>query len=127
MEKPKKLFDFESDDVESLMSLPVSEGEDVLFKSVKELPCWNKRCLDITNSVICYWTGRSIAWAGRNEIGAVRSLIRRIKVIQPEESQPRGLNVKYYYEQWKGVVSVLEARVHILDCNDLERIQREKL
>ncbi len=127
MEKPTKLFDFDSDDVETLMVRPLFEGVDILFKSVKALPCWTERSIGVTNAVISYWAGRSIAWSGRADIGDVRSLIRRIKAIQPEENQPSVVDVKNFYTLWSGIVLVLEARVHLLDYNNLEKIQREKL
>lgn len=127
MEESTKLFDFDSDDIEPLMSLPISEAEDVVFRSVKALPFWTGRSIGVTNVVINYFAGRSIAWSDRRDIGSVRSLIRRLQSIHLEGNQHGGLDVKDYYTRWNGVISVLESRAHLLDYVGSEKIQREKL
>lgn len=118
---PEKIFDFAAGDPNRL--LVECEPED-LFNATKALPRWTVRALDITQSALAYWAGNVIASAGNREgLGELRSLIRRLQVVQPLDQQDPALDVASRYQHWTGIVAVLEARSHLMDYHDAEAIE----
>lgn len=106
-------FDFTADSPSRLMV--ECEPED-LFCAVKDLPQWTVRALEVVGSALAYWTSNAIANPRNREgIGELRSLIRRLQVIQALERQDGALDVAGHYRQWNGMVAVLEARAHLID------------
>ncbi len=108
-----KVFDFSADSPSRLMA--ECEPED-LYAAVKALPKWTARALEITGAALAYWASTALASPkNRQGVGELRSLIRRLQVIQPIAQQDSALDVSGHYRQWNGMVAVLEARAHLSD------------
>lgn len=110
-----KYFAFSFDDP---TYLHLETETELLFRSVRRLGQWNRRALDVTGSVLVFWTNRAIAQGDYDDAYAVRSLIRRLQVILPHERQPAKLEVEKEYRRWSGIESVLDSRIHILSYNN---------
>ena len=106
-------FDFSVDSPSRLMM----EGEpDDLFDLVERLPRWNLRALEVAGATVAYWTSTALGNPRNREgVGELRSLIRRMQVIQPLDRQDSALDVAGHYRQWNGMVTVLEASAHLSD------------
>lgn len=108
-------FDFSADSPSRLM---VESEPEELFRAAKRLPCWTARALEVADAALAYWASNALAsQRNREGIGEIRGLIRRLQVIQPPEQQDTELDVAGYYRQWNGMVAVLDARAHLLDCH----------
>jgi DNA-binding transcriptional ArsR family regulator len=106
-------FNFSSDSPGHLM---VECDQEDLFRAVKELPQWHARALEMAGAALAYWVGTVVARPrDREGLGELRSLIRRLQVIQPLDRQDASLDVAGHYRQWNGMVAVLEARAHLID------------
>ena len=116
-----KPIDFSADDPERLLA---EYSPDDLLHAVKALDHWDERALGVTHAALSYWTCNTVArHRDREGIGEIRSLIRRMQAIQPLSRQQADLDVESRYQQWNGMVSVLESRAHLLDYHDPAEIE----
>jgi hypothetical protein len=109
-----KVFDFQADDPERLLS---SNDIEWLFRSVRVLPGWTERALAVTAAALSYWVSRAILRGSREEIGETCSLIRRIMSVK--ERIPIA---EEFYGRFDGMAAVLESRAYVMDYNDLSRV-----
>lgn len=86
-----------------------------MYWLAKKLSRWNEYTLRFTTLAITYWAARAIACGNREEVGNIRSLIRRLQDAQPLKKQESELAVEQQYKKWDGVAAVLDAHIHILD------------